>query len=120
MPPCSVFTLPAAELKKVRAFIRASGLRYGSIDMIVDTEENYIFLEVNETGQFLWIEDILPELPLLDCFADFLISRDPEFAYKKGRYAVRCGDFDGAITMESMKERSAGHMVRVDRAKLVE
>lgn len=120
MPPCAIFALPAGELRKVRAFIRASGLRYGSIDMIVDNQGNYIFLEVNETGQFLWIEDILPELPLLDCFAEFLISRDPEFSYKEGACPARCSEFDYAITKEAIKQRTAGHMGRVDRTKLIE
>ena len=103
-PPCSVFTLPAAIQNKVRLFIRGSGLRFGSIDMIVDTQGNYIFLEVNESGQFLWIEDMLPELPLLDCFAEFLISRDADFIYREGKCSVTCDDFKDAINMKSMKE----------------
>ncbi len=56
-PPCSVFSLPEDKQQKIKTFISASGLIYGSIDMAVDHQENYIFFEVNETGQFFWIEE---------------------------------------------------------------
>ena len=35
-------------------------------------------------GNFLWMEDCNPDVPLLDCFTEFLISRDPLFEYVPG------------------------------------
>ena len=31
---------------------------YGALDFIVDIDGNWVFLEVNSMGQFLWIEDL--------------------------------------------------------------
>jgi glutathione synthase/RimK-type ligase-like ATP-grasp enzyme len=119
-PPCAAFELPARELERVRAFIRASGLVHGSIDLIVDPDGRYVFLEVNESGQFLWLEQMLPEYALLDSFAEFLASGDPEFTYRPGAHVVRYRDVAGTITADTLSVRSQGHRGRVERARLLE
>lgn len=112
LPPCSPFTMPEHELKKIKAFIAASGLRYGSIDVVVNKHDEYIFLEVNESGQFLWIEYLLPDIPLLDCFANFLIKRDPRYQYKQEDCKVRYADVFSTCTDEALEKRSANHIVK--------
>jgi glutathione synthase/RimK-type ligase-like ATP-grasp enzyme len=119
-PPCSTYELPLSELKKIKKFIHASGLRYGSIDVIVDRDGIFHFLEVNETGQFLWIEDILPEVLLLDCFAEFLARRDPDFEYRPDRNIVRCGDFDSDISPDALNMRRMGHVERKNSSTIIE
>jgi len=109
-PPCTVFQLPDIELKKIQTFIRVTQLRYGSIDIIVDWKGQYVFLEVNETGQFLWMEKTLPELLLLDCFSEFLIARDPEFLYYPGKNAVRCSEFAAELSQAAIDIRIKGHV----------
>jgi len=47
-------------------------LVFGCFDLIITPTGEYIFLEVNQAGQFLWIERILPDLHLLDAFCDFI------------------------------------------------
>jgi glutathione synthase/RimK-type ligase-like ATP-grasp enzyme len=49
-------------------------LVFGCIDLIVDSAGKYIFLEVNQAGQFLWNETLAPGLPLLDTFCRFLAT----------------------------------------------
>jgi glutathione synthase/RimK-type ligase-like ATP-grasp enzyme len=119
-PPCAPFELPPCELERVRAFISASGLVHGSIDLIVDPDGRYVFLEVNESGQFLWLEQMLPEYPLLDSFAEFLASGDPEFTYRPGAHVVRYRDVADTITAATLSARSQGHRGRVERARLLE
>lgn len=41
---------------KIIALMKRLGLTYGAIDMIVTPQEDYIFLEVNPSGQWAWIE----------------------------------------------------------------
>ena len=55
---------------------------FGCIDFIVTPEGEYVFLEVNQMGQFLWVELANPEFPLLQAFAEFLVSQDPEFRFR--------------------------------------
>lgn len=49
-------------------------LIFGCIDMIVTPDDEWIFLEVNQMGQFLWIEEVNPDIPMLDYFIQFLLS----------------------------------------------
>lgn len=46
------FSLPQNIEEKIRSFMNAMNLNSGSIDMIVTTKKDYIFLEVNPVGQF--------------------------------------------------------------------
>ncbi|RME33023.1 MAG: hypothetical protein D6794_12045, partial [Deltaproteobacteria bacterium] len=59
---------------------------------IVTPGGEVVFLEVNEMGQWLWIEFRLPDVPLLDAFCRFLLSRDPEFVYRPERPLIRLAD----------------------------
>ena len=34
------------------------GLEFGAIDLIITPQGNYVFLEVNGNGQFLWAEHL--------------------------------------------------------------
>lgn len=48
--------LPPAMEQKLLAFMRRLGLEYGAIDMRLTLEGEYVFLEVNPAGQFLYVE----------------------------------------------------------------
>jgi glutathione synthase/RimK-type ligase-like ATP-grasp enzyme len=49
------FQLPKDLEKKLHFFMKKSALDTGSIDMIKDTNGQYVFLEVNPVGQFDWL-----------------------------------------------------------------
>ncbi|GIX17786.1 MAG: hypothetical protein KatS3mg119_1972 [Rhodothalassiaceae bacterium] len=80
--PLARVTLPPAVVEACRRVMRMLGIVFGCFDLIVTPEGDTVFLEVNEMGQWLWIEFRLPEVPLLDAFCRFLLSRDPEFVYR--------------------------------------
>jgi hypothetical protein len=63
--------LPAALLDQIRAFMREMQLVYGTIDLKVRDDGEYVFLEVNPQGQFLYVE-ILTGQPLTDALAALL------------------------------------------------
>lgn len=50
------------------------GLAFGAIDLIVTPEGQYVFLEINPNGQWLWIER-LTGLPITKEIADLLINK---------------------------------------------
>lgn len=70
--PHQAFELPAQVAQRCQAVCRALGITFGCIDLIVTRSGEYVFLEVNEAGQFLWQENLAPELPMLDSFCRFL------------------------------------------------
>jgi hypothetical protein len=64
--------LPRAVREQCVALVRRFGLTFGAIDMIVTPEGQYVFVEINPSGQFLWLQD-LAGLPLARKMADFLV-----------------------------------------------
>jgi glutathione synthase/RimK-type ligase-like ATP-grasp enzyme len=72
--PLSAINLPPRIAHMCLALCREMDLVFGCIDLIVDVDGNYVFLEINQAGQFLWIENIVPEIPLLDAFCRYLAS----------------------------------------------
>jgi hypothetical protein len=69
--PCR---LPAAVESRLHRLMDALGLAMGMADIIVTPEGDHVFLEVNEQGQFLWLEEMCPEAGLMDRCARFLAS----------------------------------------------
>lgn len=58
------------------------GIATGSFDFAVTRQGEHVFFEVNEQGQFLWMEDRYPGLPVLQVFSEFLLSGDKHFEWK--------------------------------------
>ena len=73
------YQLPEAVERKLQALMDELGLVMGMVELIVTPGGEYVFLEVNEQGQFLWLEQMCPELPLLDIATRFLASGNPRF-----------------------------------------
>lgn len=66
--------LPSKIRKKCVALIKELGLAFGAIDLILTPEGEYVFLEINPNGQWAWIQQICPEIPLRETLADLLIA----------------------------------------------
>lgn len=49
--------LPNEVREKVALFMNEFGLTYGCLDFIVTPDGEYVFLENNPRGQYLWIEN---------------------------------------------------------------
>jgi len=67
----TIATPPEVE-RAVRAFATKSGIVHGSFDFAVDHQGRWWFLEVNESGQFLWLDAFNPNLHLQEKFLAFL------------------------------------------------
>lgn len=64
---------PAKVEKQCLALVKNFNLEFGAIDLILTPQGEYVFLEINPSGQFAWIET-LTKLPLVDTLADLLLS----------------------------------------------
>lgn len=65
-----------------RALMKAIGVVSGAFDFIVTPSGQWIFLEVNEGGQFLFLEQWAPQLPVVDAFCAFVEARRSDFKYR--------------------------------------
>ena len=108
-------SLPTDLEDRILAFMSHCGLVYGSLDFALTPTGDIVFFEVNETGQFLWIEEILPDELLLDMFAEFLLAADPQFKYRPHREPVRFADWRANGVKAVVASRSRHVKTHLDR-----
>lgn len=69
------YELPSELQASLLRLMDQLGLVFACIDLIVTPDGDYYFLEVNEMGQFLFLEACNPEIRLLRAFVLFLLDR---------------------------------------------
>jgi glutathione synthase/RimK-type ligase-like ATP-grasp enzyme len=74
-----ISTPPEVE-KGVLEFARQSGLCFGSLDFGVDAQGQWWFLEINEQGQFLWIDQFNRSARLMEKFCAFITAPEASTA----------------------------------------
>ncbi len=68
-------SLPENVEQRCVEIVQRLHLRYGAIDLIRTPDDRYVFLEVNPSGQYLWIE-ATTGLPITNAIAQLLIDAD--------------------------------------------
>lgn len=63
--------LPEEISERIIRYMKCVNLSYGALDFVMDKHGRYIFLEVNPSGQWLWLEDQLG-FPIADTIAGWL------------------------------------------------
>jgi len=81
-------------------FMKELNIVFGCFDFIVTPEGEYYFLEINEQGQFLWIEEVNPEIKMLQTFIQFLNS----FDQIKNKPNLKCDLSDFSSEMLMLKD----------------
>jgi len=69
--PCEPHTLPEDVVTALKKLMSSLGLVFATIDLKMTDRGEYVFLEVNPQGQFIYIE-ILTNLPISNAVADLL------------------------------------------------
>jgi glutathione synthase/RimK-type ligase-like ATP-grasp enzyme len=68
------FSLPEGVLCKLRMLMLQLKLTYGCIDLVADKNGELFFLEVNQQGQFLFVEEAVPQFRLLQAMTCMFIQ----------------------------------------------
>ena len=68
-----IATPPEVE-KSILAFCKETGICFGSFDFAIDMEGQWWFLEVNEQGQFLWLDQFNPDAKTQEKFCAFITA----------------------------------------------
>lgn len=66
-------TPPEVE-KGIFEFARKSNICFGSVDFVVDNNGQWWFLEINEQGQFLWLDQFNLQARTLEKFCAFITA----------------------------------------------
>ncbi len=67
------YNLPEEVKRKLLVLLKKWGLSYGAIDMILTPDGEYVFLEINPSGQWGWIEH-LTGMPISRAIAELLAN----------------------------------------------
>lgn len=73
-------TLSTAWQAAVQRLMDALGLSFGCVDLVADEHDELHFLEINQAGQFLFVEHDAPDLPLLRAMAAMLAEGRADYA----------------------------------------
>lgn len=116
LAPCQ---LPAEVEARLFAVMDRLGLAMGIIDLIVTPDGEHVFLEINEQGQFLWVEAMNPEIAVLEPFARFLAAGDSSFRWTGAPspelgFASYMAGTDAAELERELARRDPGDMVVPD------
>jgi glutathione synthase/RimK-type ligase-like ATP-grasp enzyme len=104
--------LPRDVEEKCRELLARLGLVFGALDLIATPDGRHVFLEVNQMGQFLFVER-WTGMPLLDAFAEMLRQGTAAYTWPA---ADRVG-YDGVMdqTTATWQELSRTHVQPRDR-----
>ena len=67
-------TPPHNVREKILLFMKEVGIKFGAFDFCLDKAGDWVFLEVNPSGQFAWLE-IATGDPLIDVLIDLLLEK---------------------------------------------
>jgi glutathione synthase/RimK-type ligase-like ATP-grasp enzyme len=109
--------LPPQVEESVRSYMRALNIVFACFDLIVTPDERYVFLECNEAGQFLFVEEETGEA-ILDAFVTLLMQATPEFPWQESASSLRLDDIL-ATALQQSEEAKKVH-VAVTRARFYE
>ena len=84
--PILAHVLPDTVVTQLRAFMGALGLVYGAIDMRLTPDGEYVFLEVNPAGQWLFIEERTGQ-PITAALAEYLLTADRDRPVRDGNFS---------------------------------
>lgn len=70
--PFTVEHLPAHVRERCLRMLAHYGLNYGAFDFIVTPDDEYVFLELNPNGQWLFVQFQLPQLKMAQSMANVL------------------------------------------------
>ncbi|GAB3105215.1 ATP-grasp domain-containing protein [Lysobacter terrae] len=85
-------TLPEPVFAACRRLMKALGLVAGAFDFIVTPQDEWIYLEVNEAGQFIFLEMWCPELQVFDGLCGLIESRNPNYRHQPSSDSVSYQD----------------------------
>lgn len=72
--PYEACQLPTEIRQRCLDFMASYGLQFSAFDLIVTPGQEYVFLENNPVGQFLYVEQLIPEFKMLETLANTLIE----------------------------------------------
>jgi hypothetical protein len=101
--------LPSHVKEMCLALLRSLGLVSAVIEIMVEPSGDYVFTEVNQGGQFLWITNHDRDSAVLDAFSEFLIAKDPNFEWEQDKSELTVSSIqESGVYQELLNEEKEG------------
>ena len=97
--------LPEAVYQACLKQLHSLGLVAGAFDFIVTPEDEWVYLEVNEAGQFIFVEQWCEELTVFDALCGFIESGNKSFRYQQTSDAIHLKDLIESVKPETVSEQ---------------
>ena len=103
------FDLPQKISNQCISLMNKLGIVFGCFDFAIK-DSTYTLFEVNEMGQFLWMEELCPEIRLLDAFCQLLTERSVDFKIKNNTKINTKNYYDSEQFIINRDARKALHV----------
>lgn len=107
--------LSAAMLAGLQRLMRELGIVFGCVDLAIDAAGDAHFLEVNQAGQFLFLEQAVPSMPMLQAMCAMLAQGRTDYSPE----SIEGVDFAGYLSSDEHRhwwERVGGGIKGKDGA----
>lgn len=94
----SDFSLPATVRARCVDLGERLGLSFYCVDLVAGEDGEFYFLEVNQAGQFLWLEERQPEHPYLAAFCALLLGAPDPLPGVRLESILRASEFDDLLS----------------------
>lgn len=108
----SPIVIPADIAQRLEAFLASMGLMFGIFDFIVRPDGEWVFLEVNEAGQFTWQETYCPGCFVIEPFARFLLEPSRDFTWSADQRSEGLSE-EALLRYASSQD----HLMKIQRAE---
>lgn len=98
-------TIPGEIQVRCIDLMRQLGLVFGCFDFVVNKQGEWIFLEINQMGQFLWVEQANADVPILDMFVQLLTRQ--EQVSETAHFGIRLASLAEKVYARLRSERPA-------------
>lgn len=96
--------VPSLVQEQCWSLLERLDLVFGCFDFIVTPDGEYVFLEVNQQGQFLFVERACG-LPLLDAFCELLLQANVDYEWDARRIGVSYSAVEAAAQQRAAASR---------------
>jgi glutathione synthase/RimK-type ligase-like ATP-grasp enzyme len=97
------FTLPETVANQIHGFMHEMGLTIGFIDLVMDLHGDLHFLEVNQQGQFLFVEEKVPRMPILQAMTSLLLTGRSDYSVNDSK-KVHFADYLQSREFSALRE----------------
>jgi hypothetical protein len=99
--------------QKLKALTSRLGIVFGCIDLVIDRDNSVFFLEVNQAGQFLFVEEKVGSLPLLQSVMAMLMEARCDYSSEATKKVALADYFASDEYQEALKSNDRPHTISV-------